>query len=407
MKKVFFFLLAAVAFTACENTNLYDEEAAAKIKYENQVMAYTQAFVEQFGKPAMDQNWGFGDLTVVSTSRGSDPNSTQWWKYVDVPEKLTDEQIQVVTEWFSTHQNPEGTAIDYSDYFIQQVSSTAHGKSNMDQLRDGLGHDYNFNAGDAGVMPVYRYNGDPNNGVWDHDDKIMLVTESSTAYFGYHNSYDEVWRNDDFVIIPGSIISPIVAGMYFVGFDYQHYKVNASEYDVVEKDGYFNDWIVKVTPGDFKDRARVMCEDLGTTDDFDFNDVVFDVKITGWYGNYTAEITLQAAGGTMPLYIEDKEVHELFGVDTNTMVNTGAGAVTKAPVTFTVPARSTNPNDIVVKVSSTEAGVYELQSQVGSAPQKICVPTRVKHSAERVMISETYPSFAQWAQKAKKTFWDE
>ena len=45
---------------------------------------------------------------------------------------------------------------------------------------------------------------------------------------------------------------------------------------------------------------------------FDFNDVVFDVATNGG----ATIITLQAAGGTLPLYIEvggdSREVHGLF-----------------------------------------------------------------------------------------------
>ena len=49
--------------------------------------------------------------------------------------------------------------------------------------------------------------------------------------------------------------------------------------------------------------TTTMCEDLSVTQatDWDFNDVVFDVKLKN--GNKRPEITLRAAGGTLPLYI--------------------------------------------------------------------------------------------------------
>lgn len=74
---------------------------------------------------------------------------------------------------------------------------------------------------------------------------------------------------------------------------------------------------------------RVMAEDLSANQasDFDFNDVVFDVERVD---DGHAKITLQAAGGTLPLRINSTdgeggwEVHAEFGVPVNTMVNTNA-----------------------------------------------------------------------------------
>ena len=74
---------------------------------------------------------------------------------------------------------------------------------------------------------------------------------------------------------------------------------------------------------------RVMAEDLSASQasDFDFNDVVFDVE---YVDDGHAKITLRAAGGTLPLKINSTngeggwEVHEMFDVPVNTMVNTNA-----------------------------------------------------------------------------------
>ena len=88
--------------------------------------------------------------------------------------------------------------------------------------------------------------------------------------------------------------------------------------------------------------TRILGEDLTPGDtDWDFNDVVFSVEFSG----STANCTLLAAGGTLPLRIYTVaneqnpeqnyvEVHELFGVDTNVMVNTGgiSTKVDKTPI---------------------------------------------------------------------------
>lgn len=78
-------------------------------------------------------------------------------------------------------------------------------------------------------------------------------------------------------------------------------------------------------------KLRIICEDLSVREssDWDFNDVVFDIQLVD--NDTKAEITLLAAGGTLPLCVGDMnhEVHELFaeanpgkGITTSTMINT-------------------------------------------------------------------------------------
>ena len=67
-------------------------------------------------------------------------------------------------------------------------------------------------------------------------------------------------------------------------------------------------------------------EDLGGTYDFDFNDVVLGIGFVS--GQETANVACLAAGGTLPVEVmyQQKslfgEIHQAFGVPTNTVVNT-------------------------------------------------------------------------------------
>ena len=183
----------------------------------------------------------------------------------------------------------------------------------------------------------------------------------------------------------------------------------------VERDWVFDDWIIKIAgaaEGDDDDDEvvanRIMSEDLGSIGDFDFNDVVFDVVIT----DGTAKVTLQAAGGTMPIYIMGKtfdksyEAHELFGVDVKTMVNTGSG-VSKNPVTFYL-YNVDSVDDIQVYVTNTKQNnaTYEVGAEKGEAPQKINVPSTVDWPKERVSIETTYPKFSDWVSDHTQLFWE-
>lgn len=79
--------------------------------------------------------------------------------------------------------------------------------------------------------------------------------------------------------------------------------------------------------------VRIICEDLSAKNeangnsDWDFNDVVFDVKLID--NNTRVKIKLLAAGGTLPLTVAGHEVHEEFAeanptanISTGTMINT-------------------------------------------------------------------------------------
>lgn len=186
-------------------------------------------------------------------------------------------------------------------------------------------------------------------------------------------------------------------------------------------DGYYSNYIVKIIPGDGQVQKndhqwyRIMCEDLGSTYDFDFNDLVFDIYYSGTSGDYTAHIKLQAAGGTYPIYLggrsEDYEVHkkmggQLLGSGLYQPINVG-GATGYAEEYTIENLLTTNPDDIEIYVPKTgksrdkndftlpkvgEAGVI--------APQKICIPgNTTKWTKENQNIELAYPHFVDWVGK--------
>lgn len=169
-------------------------------------------------------------------------------------------------------------------------------------------------------------------------------------------------------------------------------------------DGYYSDWIVTLTKANRKDEVpetdeiAVIAEDLTINDaipDFDFNDVVFTVK---WNKTENkVNVTLLAAGGTLPLYIggtdgvftDGHEVHEEFAsvnpdkvILTTTMINTAPNAhnAYKTP-TFEVTNfdhSATKIGEIAksIKVAVKKYGeMIELKAPKGGVPTKIAVKT--------------------------------
>lgn len=162
---------------------------------------------------------------------------------------------------------------------------------------------------------------------------------------------------------------------------------------------------------------RVIAEDLTVSQstDFDFNDVVFDVI---WTKNYTGKgesktltgqnvkVILQAAGGTLPLYVAGHEVHEEFGEDTSVMINTHAKAKgyrgkddaepVEIPLDDSQWSGSTIgdiANSVEVYVKKTVNGVETdctLKAPVGEIASKIAVKTDYEWCDERQDIEEKY-----------------
>ena len=410
MKKLFLMGFVTLAFASCVS----DKEVAPQ----TQDQKYQAAFENLVGGQVnANVNWGFDAQQVVTFDeegkytgmRAVDANGNGWGLYVEVPQPLTDAQKQVVTEWFQSHNNPDGVALNWSDFFVQQVYKGEWG-SNMNYLYCGsdTDHTYNFNNGDGGEYGNVCYGLKP--GATDQNDriygpdKIEFMVNSSTEYFGFHNSFDSNFYKDNYVIIPGDIIDPIVAGMFFVGFDFE--ANGQSDNQKVARDYFFDNWIVKITPGLYKNRQRIMVEDLIAKNlsevdksDWDFNDAVFDVAFVG----NDAVITLWAAGGTKPLTIGGREVHELFGQLTDKMINTKAngGVDGLQPVIFRIAnVETNNANNIEVKVGGTV-----LDAPVGKAPQKIEVSNTTRWMKERQIITLGYADFATYATSGAPTDW--
>lgn len=451
MKKILFVGITALAMASCTH-----DDYAPVSKQEQ----YQAVFEKEFGAVNPNVNWGFTPQQVFTFdkdgkligTRGANTNANEWYQYLTVPAPLTDAQKEVVRKWFQNTKNPQGQKVNWSDFFVQQVykggtnpgsnspeiytinkpaggTEQITGSEKMNWLACGSNakegdHINNFNGGDAGIMNV----GEGNNKF--HNDKIMYMKDYNTTCFGFHDSYGSKYYYDSYVLIPGDIIDPIVAGMYFVGFDYKTEKYDNGKIEV-KPDGYYSDWIVRIAPGlnaPGTAAMRVMVEDIidsnlasVTSSDWDFNDAVFDVKFETSWVNGTPEnsyqdghnqkfavITLHAAGGTKYLTIGGQgangvEVHEALCVEQSTMVNTVKDqGVTRPVAIFRIPVADNvnNANDIPVYVGS-----QILEAKQGKATQKFCVPTDVRWMQERQQVRKTYKEFKDYVRDDAPKDW--
>ena len=192
-------------------------------------------------------------------------------------------------------------------------------------------------------------------------------------------------------------------------------------------DGNYTDWIVRISPAEVKQTSdydvRIMAEDLNATaadgdienSDWDFNDVVFDVKFDA--SGDGATIRLVAAGGVLPLYVAGNEVHALFGESIKAngeypMINTGAGPQ-KSYVTFRIESGADKANNgraipitVVKKLKSGNTQTFALEAKNGQPAAKFAVKPSVQHLGERVHIDfGSNGAFSRGVQNGNWIWW--
>lgn len=334
-------LVAGLYLTSCTHDDIgYDN------LYEEKTQSFEKVFKDLYGTIDPNHDWGFtpyaidGLSTVNGTralTRGAYPNANDWagegW---NVPDPLHADQIAIVRKYFQQFKDPVDEPITYSDFFVQDVykggtlvdenskttetcysaygdpNNPIYGSNQMDQLSAGMG-DHISNYNHAQCSPNYNVSSAT---IGTHEDKIMLMTGSSTAYFGYNNSLQSSYKyNDMFTRVSGNTImqwarennisvpsTGDVTGMHFVGFDYEadlshgltdymqgnSYLVTevpagtAGAFQIPNKQGdndwqkgkwyiagardhYYSDWIVRIIPGTKRDTSEDQEKEEETT----------------------------------------------------------------------------------------------------------------------------------------------
>lgn len=410
-----------LTFVGCQKydfTPISDGEAAY-VNYEN-------AFIEKFGEPAPDQTWGFGSADANNggeaqgaITRSANTNSNLWFDENQMnykkPAEITEEEKTYVMNWFKTHTKADGQTLDINNYFIQQIEYSGDSYSVTDNsgasstIESSKHMDYifaNLDANGSSMDDVNNFN--------TSSGSIMLMENSETKYgFGFHDS----WGTDDKYVTQNYLMAEIdVPGVgkgWYVGLDYQTKKSSAGI--DLKPDGKYDDRVMKIVPAvknPLKCDIRIIAEDLSASEgsDFDFNDVVFDVKYAHPVWNKIT-IILQAAGGKLPLCIgqidDAHEVHNLFGVDVNTMVNTEDWTAHKNPVTFVIDGQygSWNIKDLPIYVKKGNDWC-ELKAEQGKAASKIGVPTTFKWVKELKDIEPIYTKFKEYVSDPTIKWWE-
>lgn len=173
---------------------------------------------------------------------------------------------------------------------------------------------------------------------------------------------------------------------------------------------------------------KLAAEDLGSTDDFDFNDVV--VLVDKLAGQEKMNIKALAAGGTLPVYLmfDDQyvgpgglsttpiEFHSWFEGNNNQgsngdypMINTGRSGHKKGAtaeltldenflLSYFAAASDNNVAGFKIVVGKEDGTTTtELtKPQWGAAPQMMCLPIAWRWPVERASMVQAYKDFGEW-----------
>lgn len=286
---------------------------------------------------------------------------------------------------------------------------------------DGLGEgSYTFPKGTHVVFFIII----GNNGSW-----------YEPSQYGYHIRYSRPWMNGMFYY-KNNEQHPSYEDTAEAAKDFVTYKWGGQIVMGVEDEGGDDDmndilFFIKgnIDDDDIPDIGEdpkenswiIACEDLGDTDDYDFNDVVF--KVTHVSGQTTATVTPLAAGGVLETWITHNssneyigETHQLLGAQASStgnypMINTSKITATGTPKTVNVGAdfsitKNMGGFGIMVKAKSGDTNATVISAPTtGAAPQMICVPDSWAWPTERTKIQDAYPDFAKWSANSNNIEW--
>lgn len=391
-----------MTISSCSSNDAPEFDPNAETKWNFQT-----EFVKQFGEIASNQNWGFksvGVYTMPSSTRDLIKKDMPAYQDYEPAPDVTPDQINEVKLAFQNIKDFVSEPINFDRFFVQQVymsNRTYKDGYNQDVVGSEKMNQLKVWKDDANGEHAYDFNRDAGS--------TVLFINSGTHKFSYSNSSHDGKDYFDYIV-------KRVGGYYYVGFSFKANGQNPNQQ--VAGDNNYDDWIVRIVPAKLKgeedkNTQRIIVEDLGSIGDFDYNDLVFDAYVYNKDGQTWANIKLLAAGGTLPVYIcgcdEQVEVHDKFGVSTTTMVNTKNGTVDKNPVEFTIKLKnqtssSFNANDIEVKVNNNGTWMT-LTSNVGKAPEKICVDNSFNWCDERQNIETKYQNFSQYVKNPSIGDW--
>lgn len=290
MKKLLLSMTAilslGMAVVSCSKSDLYEEGAAEKAQQAETVAKYKEAFVKHFGEIAPNQSWDFTQSfgQGARTRGANDPTWTQkqYGQQKNYPHIAQDYEEAMnlaassdvpVVEW----------PFEYAEINLYPFYSQAKGKYTYFFL--GLNNnELHVNAKDDKYYSLWTKASGTEN--LNFNTYRHINTYDKSGFQWWIGCAEPNFKNDMSKVTKYNLVNCkcfIVNEHTYVAFD-------------CNDDNDYRDlicWVEDITPS-----KRYMVEDLGGDSDFDFNDIVFDVRPkSGKKNKY--ECLVRAMGGTL------------------------------------------------------------------------------------------------------------
>lgn len=449
MKRLSIITITLAAFSAIGSLTSCQDEELGYTKAEIVQSTYEKNFVNTYGEVAPGHMWGFDtsaitraytatekrqyklikmkssdevkaftgldgesyEMQLVETDGSWDMNyDDKLWVTNHYKGPVGIDEKNYVNQYLIEHENEGSLECPLDSYVIYNLGYLNQGANvgHMDELHFDQVHFQQYNGGsgcDYFVTNSRIYN------PWYNDtDRTSQKTENHYRFYtipehttegGYH--------------FPGGV---------YLCFDYGGKQQNLF-------DNIFNDWVLKIAPGpiEMQKIKRVMCEDLGNTHDWDFNDVVYDYEqITP----NVAKISIQAVCGTLPIYFTTDGKSLTLGKsinggnqipqgNDNLLIGEAAelhlvcgGTTTDVQITYGTSAKRVvyvKCSDImnlgILRQDNSGMPWYKNpQEQEGKVPFLIACPVSTTPSPEDINIATTYSKWIQYVSNPSVEWWN-
>ena len=396
-------LAVGIAMASCSKTDVFEENKANFS--EQQKAEYVTNFVAKYGQPDANQTWDFTAATNAGKTRANETmvcTDTRLPKFFyehvitdggQFAKKIANAEVKdwnpYVSVWLvpcAVHTTDKELQFGLSVFYNGQVTNIANGL----RIEDNVWA-YNLDA-------FYDLMNDAVFSRGRNIDTRGLVTAENVYWSAYNYNYEWTWG-----FLWGEWKE---AG--FKSFEIKTYKeitVNGRTYwcfDCTNDGDYSNLVCLAVDAVGLEEQPkpiqkRYMVEDLGSKDDFDFNDIVFDVIDD----NGSQKCIVRAMGGTIDFTLKignttwTKSVEGLeAGYNTKTMYNTqGTIEYDKVLAEFTVTGWNPETNNISVEVKSavSDEVIIEIPfPKQGEVPMILAFPAVTNWQAERASLPEDW-----------------
>ena len=384
-------LTAGLMMASCSKTTDVFEQNQANYG-EQQKTEYKSNYVAKYGQPDASQSWDFASLPGVSKTRAGETMtcySTNYPKQFNTHVKTDRDQIKnmlasaevktwnpyLIVELFPSlgHGIPDGDryfelAVCYNN---QHTDITGGIKINKNTWADKGG-------GSTSNLPH-------NSGRYIDTKSLATAENVYWAAYSYSSNKSEV---------DGQLANHKLE-------TYKEIKVNGRTYwcfDCTGDGDYGNLICLAVDADPMPIEKRYMVEDLGSKDDFDFNDIVFDVKQAQ---DGTQKCVIRAMGGTLDFTLKigntewTKSVEGVAaGYNVKTMYNTQGTIVwDKELAEFPVTGWNFSSNNISVKVKTSVSDnvIIEIPFPMkGEVPMIIAFRTFCDWQTERESLPDNW-----------------